>query len=39
VVVAAEDLSPESLHDGGVGLFVADGAASADEIRIGPVGY
>ncbi len=32
----ARDETPQALHDGGIGLFIAEGALSADEIVVGP---
>ena len=33
----AEDASSERLRDGGIGLLIAEGALSTDEVRVGPV--
>ena len=38
VELAVEDESPLAFRDGGVGLFVHEGAISTNEIRVAPVG-
>jgi ADP-ribosylglycohydrolase len=38
ISLEADDNGPEAIREGGIGLLIAEGALSADEIRVAPLG-